>query len=251
VGTQQFANGFFDGTVGRAQIGTRILVGAQERTSYGVAMGQSTPVVRFDPTIPGRGVYMDKTPDPGPEADYPWVREIQPAYITPRVAEFLSQAPPAPAWFDQGLMAPWITGEILKEMTETAAVANFLPGGKFGPVSLPGVTPVDGMGVRGGSPSSEGITGGAVTARITDAVTGAEPVDEIAEADALPRTYSLAEAFAEGIVPWKPGTVRVYKGRSEERGIPFPEGVTDGQAYYYTEEELRAWVAAYQAYGKS
>uniref|UniRef100_UPI002E77005B hypothetical protein n=1 Tax=Streptomyces sp. GSL17-113 TaxID=3115365 RepID=UPI002E77005B len=92
-----------------------------------MAFGQSTPVLGFDTEVKGRGAYSDKRKDP--EADYLYVREIQPSYITPEVGGLLAQCPRAPEWFDAGEMAPWITDEILVEVNETAATADFLPGG--------------------------------------------------------------------------------------------------------------------------
>ncbi len=58
--------------------------------------------------------------------------------------------------------------------------------------------------------------------------------------------YSLAEAWHKGILPWKPATARVYRSRSVQRGVPVPEGVLDGQTLRFTEDELRAWRAAWE-----
>lgn len=245
VGTQQFANTFFGGTMERSQIGTKIIVGQQDRVSWGVAFGQSTPVVQYDTDVKGRGAYADKRQ--APEGDHLFVRELQPSYITPRVSELLQQCPPAPAWFDSGEIAPWISDDVLREADLTTAVRRFLPGGEYGPVSLPTVTPTAGGGSGGHTHSSTHVTTPHVTARVTAHVTAPEAVDEAAEDAALPTTYSLAEACEEGILPWKHGTARQYKRRSEERGVDFPEGVTDGRTTYYTEEELKDWLARWQA----
>jgi hypothetical protein len=61
-----------------------------------------------------------------------------------------------------------------------------------------------------------------------------------------PRRYSLAEAFEEGILRWKPATVRTYFKRSRERDIPVPEGVTEGGTAQYTADELTTWVQAWE-----
>ncbi|MGO4747106.1 type IV secretory system conjugative DNA transfer family protein [Streptomyces sp. 2MCAF27] len=240
VGTQQFANAFFGGTMERAQIGTRITVGQQDRISWSVAYGQSTPVLGFDAKIKGRGAYSDKRK--APEADYLYVREIQPCYITPDVARLLSQCPPAPAWFDAGHMAPWITAEILDEVNQTAATAAFLPGGKHGP----SVAPSTALGIEGGSSRSQGTTGAKTGEDTTSGATaaGAEPAED--QEAALPDTYSLAEAYERGILPWKAATVRTYRKRGESRGIKFPEGISDGQTSYYTERELAEWLAEWR-----
>ncbi|GGU49930.1 type IV secretory system conjugative DNA transfer family protein [Streptomyces violascens] len=244
VGTQQFANAYFGGTMERAQIGTRIAVGQQDRVSWGVAFGQNTPVLGFDTEIKGRGAYSDKRKDP--EADYLYVREIQPSYITPYVAEYLAQCPQAPAWFDRGEMAPWITDEILAEVNEIAATAQFLPGGKFAPVAFAGVASAARPGVTGGPPSSQDATALPAPGGATDAATGpaalpAAPADP--EEAALPETYSLAEAYEEGILPWKPQTTRKYFKRGEDRGIERPGGISNGQTTFYSKEELTTWLA--------
>ncbi|MFI8829014.1 hypothetical protein [Streptomyces sp. NPDC053431] len=244
VGTQQFANTFFGGTMERAQIGTKIVVGLQDRISWGVAFGQSTPVIQYDTTVKGRGAFADK--QQAPDADHLFVREFQPAYITPRVGEYLAACPPAPAWFDAGEIAPWITGDILKEADLVAAVGAFLPGGQYGPDRPSSVTHAVAAGETPSSTSSDRVTPATGTARVTPRVTGAGAGGESAEDAALPDTYSLAEACAAGIVPWKHSTTRQYKKRSEERGIAFPEGVTDGRTTYYTEEELKDWTARWQ-----
>ncbi|MFJ9427867.1 type IV secretory system conjugative DNA transfer family protein [Streptomyces sp. NPDC101249] len=248
VGTQQFANAFFGGTMERAQIGTRIAVGQQDRVSWGVAFGQSTPVLGFDSDIKGRGAYSDKRKDP--EADYLYVREIQPSYITPEVGNLLAQCPPAPEWFDRGEMAPWITPEILVEVNATAATAKFLPGGEHGPVAFAGVAVPAQRGITGGSPSSQGTTGVLATAGATGGATGAgtghapELVED--QEEQLPDTYSLAEAHEKGILPWKASTARTYFKRGATRGITPPEGITDGQTSYYSEEELTKWLGEWR-----
>ncbi|WP_411078269.1 type IV secretory system conjugative DNA transfer family protein [Streptomyces sp. cmx-10-25] len=247
VGTQQFANTFFGGTMERAQIGTKAIVGAQDRVSWGVAFGQATPVIQYDTDIKGRGVLADTRQDP--DTGLPYVREFQPAYITPHVARLLAECPPAPEWFDRGEMAPWITDEALTEAHLIANVKSFLPGGKYGPDEP--VTSVPMAGVAHPLPSSSAVTAAGVTTHATARVTGGPPAATdpvgIEEDRALPRTLSLAKACEEGVVPWKYGTARQYKKRSEERGIVFPAGVTDGRTSYYTEEELREWVKEWSA----
>ncbi|MDJ0345553.1 type IV secretory system conjugative DNA transfer family protein [Streptomyces sp. H10-C2] len=245
VGTQQFANSLFGGTMERAQIGARFIVGGQDRVSWGVAFGQSTPVLGFDTKVKGRGAYSDKTKDPN--ADYLYVREFQASYITPDVARLLAQCPQAPGWFDRGEMAPWITPELLAEVNETAGVMAFLPGGKYGPVSLPPVASGSGAGETVSLPSSQHATGPGVPAYATGGATGAVPEAGAAiDEEALPETFSLAEAFERGIVPWKASTVRTYGKRGIARGITFPEGVTDGQTSFYTEAELTAWLTQWR-----
>jgi hypothetical protein len=213
-----------------------------------VAFGQSTPVLGFNSKIKGRGAYTDK--QKAPDADYLYVREIQPSYITPDVGAYLTQCPPAPEWFDRGEMAPWITPEILVEVNATAATAKFLPGGEHGPVAFAGVASSAHRGITGGSPSSQGTTGVLATAGATGGATGAGtgPVPELVEdqEEKLPDTFSLADAHTKGILPWKASTVRTYFKRGAKRGITPPEGITDGQTSYYSEEELTKWLAEWQ-----
>jgi hypothetical protein len=244
VGTQQFANAFFGGTMERAQIGTRITVGHQDRVSWGVAFGQSTPVLGYDSDIKGRGAYSDKRKDP--EADHLFVREIQPSYITPDVGPLLAQCPLAPLWFDQGEMAPWITPEVLDEVNATAATAPFLPGGKYGPARFAGVAvPPPRRSVEAPS-SSHGTTEGVAAADGAADATGAGIELGGRQDEVIPETYSLADAYDRGILPWKAATVRTYFKRGEARGISIPEGITDGHTSFYTEDELVAWLAAWR-----
>ncbi|MGW3377405.1 hypothetical protein [Streptomyces hydrogenans] len=244
VGTQQFANSFFGGTMERAQIGSKFIVGLQDRISWGVAFGQSTPVIQYDTTVKGRGAFADKRQ--APDADHLYVREFQPAYITPMVATLLADCPPAPDWFDAGQMAPWITDEALTEADLVAGVRAFLPGGAYGP-SAPTVTPTAAPGTVPHQPSSAHVTSPPVTSGTAPHVTTAQAAAGTTEDDALPPTYSLAEACAQGIVPWQHSTARQYKKRSEEKGVPFPEGIPDGRTTHYTEEELRDWVKRWKS----
>ncbi|MFD4535586.1 type IV secretory system conjugative DNA transfer family protein [Kitasatospora sp. NPDC058397] len=251
VGTQQFANSYFGGTMERAQIGTRIAVGQQDRVSWGVAFGQSTPVLGYDADVKGRGAYSDKRKHP--TEDYLYVREIQPSYITPDVSRLLSQCADAPAWFDSGEMAPWITAEVLDMVNHTAATMDFLPGGKFGPMSRTAVGPAAGRGVAQSLPMSQGATPLDATGSATAPATAAAAVPQPAQAaevpveETLPDTYTLAEAHAAKILPWKPATFRTYVKRGVERGIPAPEGVSDGgPVSYYSEAELRDWIAKWE-----
>ncbi|WP_432089594.1 type IV secretory system conjugative DNA transfer family protein [Streptomyces sp. bgisy095] len=247
VGTQQFANSFFGGTMERAQIGTKAIVGAQDRISWGVAFGQATPVIQYDTDIKGRGVLADTRQDP--ETGNPFVREFQPAFITPHVGRLLAECPPAPGWFDRGEMAPWITDEALTEADLIANVKDFLPGGKYGPAAP--VTSGTVVGVAQPLPSSPAVTAVGVNAHVNARVTAGAPAATdpvgIEEDRALPRTLSLVEACEEGVVPWTYNTARQYKMRSEGRGIVFPEGVTDGRTSYYPEEDLRDWVEKWKA----
>ncbi|MGV9315203.1 type IV secretory system conjugative DNA transfer family protein [Streptomyces sp. NPDC003691] len=256
VGTQQFANQFFGGTMERSQIGTRILVGNQDRTSWGVAFGQSTPVIGYDSEVKGRGAYSDKRKDP--DADYLYVREIQPSYITPMVRQLLAECPPAPAWFDAGHMAPWITEAALAEVNAVAATANFLPGGKYGPPAAPGVGPAPAVGVLGGTPSSQPTTALPATTPTTTPATGAGaaagPLAAEGQEDQeeeLPDTYTLAQAYERGTLPWKAATTRTYFKRGVTRGIPEPEGISDGHASYYSEAQLVEWLTAWEAWQKT
>ncbi|MFH9355153.1 type IV secretory system conjugative DNA transfer family protein [Kitasatospora sp. NPDC017646] len=244
VGTQQFANSYFGGTMERAQIGTRIAVGQQDRVSWGVAFGQSTPVIGYDAGVKGRGAFSDKRKHP--EEDHLYVREIQPCYITPDVSRYLAQCAPAPAWFDAGEMAPWITQEVLDAVNQVAATTEFLPGGKYGPGA---VAPGTARGIEAGPPRSQHTTPGDATGAATAGATAAG-TPALAAGDVLPETYSLAEAYEREILPWKASTARTYFKRGVERGIPAPEGVSDGSTSYYAEEELRGWLAQWERWQK-
>lgn len=71
------------------------------------------------------------------------------------------------------------------------------------------------------------------------------PADD-AEEFPRPARYSLAEAFVEGILPWKASTTRTYFKRSRERGVPVPAGESDSGTTRYTKDELTTWVRAWE-----
>ncbi|MCX5207697.1 hypothetical protein OG897_40660 [Streptomyces sp. NBC_00237] len=236
VGTQQFAGGYFGGTMERAQIGWRAMVGYQDRVSWGVAYGPSVQPIPYDTTVKGRGVFADGKVKK--ETNQLWVREFQACYITPQVSQLLDACPPAPAWHDAGEMAPWITEQAL-EAAASIAVPPYLPGGKYGP---PDVVPLaHGVGVAGVTGRSG--QGTAVQGTLQGTAQGT------AEAEGMPAVYSLAEACEEGLLPWGYETAKRYRTRSAKRGIEFPEGITDGRTSCYTEEELREWVGRWNAAG--
>jgi hypothetical protein len=250
VGAQQFDNALFGGTIGRKQIGTKIVIGKQDMVSWGVAFGQNAPRFGYDTEVKGRGAYADKRPHPDGE-DYSWVREFQAAYITPHVHELLEACEPAPAWHDRGEMAPWITPQALAQAQEEAAARDFLPGGLFGPRTAT-VPAQANRGVEGVSPRSEAGTGPSGTPSGTAAGTAAGPAltaaEELAEDQALPETYALSEVCKKGWLPWSYETARKYLyQRSEKRGVAIPEGITDGKVTYYTEAEIKEWLAAWNA----
>ncbi|MFF4771095.1 type IV secretory system conjugative DNA transfer family protein [Streptomyces sp. NPDC001255] len=256
IGTHQFANEFFGGTMERAQIGTRVLVGQQERTSWGVAFGPSTPQLGYSATIPGRGAFSDKSRTDGGDL---YVREIQPCYITPHVEEYLTKAPAAPEWFDAGRIAPWITPELLAEVSATAATEKFMPGEKYGPPHLPtaraGAVPAGASQAAANcyAPSPDPHNSSSVMRpdlrKQPSTPAPDEGVTDVTEEAELPRTYSLTEAYEAGIIRYKAKTIRVQFSRGEERGISRPEGITDGNTRFYTAEELRNWEREYQATG--
>ncbi|MEU8812463.1 hypothetical protein ACN6K5_007597 [Streptomyces violaceoruber] len=68
----------------------------------------------------------------------------------------------------------------------------------------------------------------------------------VAEEFPRPTRYSLADAFDEGILPWKASTTRTYFKRSRERGVPVPAGEPDSGTTRYTKDELTAWVQAWE-----
>ncbi|ALM43687.1 hypothetical protein [Streptomyces sp. FR-008] len=243
IGAQQFANAYFGGTMERAQIGTRILVGGQDRVSWGVAFGQNAKLIPYDTSIPGRGVFADKTRDPeDPERLY--LREVQPAYITPDVPELLAACPPAPAWHDQGERAPWITPEAIEEADRTAAVGPFLAA-VAGP-DLVSAAAGAGMPAVLQKCSSEP----AAPAAPGEAAAPAAPASAPEGEEAQPVLYTLDEAHAAGLIPWRPSTARGHLTRSRARGIDVPEGVSDGIRNYYSADELTKWVTEYKEWSK-
>ncbi|WP_327267202.1 hypothetical protein OG444_40495 (plasmid) [Streptomyces sp. NBC_01232] len=247
VGAQQWANAYFGGTMERAQIGWKAQLGFCDSPSWAVAFGASTPMVSPDTTVPGRGVFADGRINP--ETNGLWAREFQPAYIVPEVSTRLDWAPSAPAWFDAGERAPWITAETLRT-AESLAIPDFLVGGRLGPahpVMGGAVTLRPNRAVGVVPPRSGAVTGVPVTAGVTGGVTGAsgaapQPAVEL---------FSLAEACGAGLLPWDYATAKVYKGRSAKKGIEFPSGIPDGRVTYYARDEIEDWLERWQASAQS
>lgn len=125
VGTHDFAANTFKSTAVRDLIGTKILIGPVSGPKWVTAFGYEVKKINYDSKKPGRGVIGVAGAG---------VEELQLAYISPEDARAVcSDFTPAPEWFDNCEMAPWITDEAVELTDREAAVRGFLPGGEYIP----------------------------------------------------------------------------------------------------------------------
>ncbi|MCX4809004.1 type IV secretory system conjugative DNA transfer family protein [Streptomyces sp. NBC_01214] len=253
LGTHQFAMDLFGSTMARDQVGTKMVVGETSDPSWAVAFGATTPRVHYDDSIPGRGVISTKrrkakklNPDGTPQR----VEEIQFAHIDEaRMDAYLTDAPTAPAWFDNGEMAPWITDADMAKADSAAAVLAFLPGGEFAPDLTPDT---DADATRQGAPVPGQRQGQNVSLTKDDehqsaaqSAAGA-PLDlgalaaQLAQEEPAELRYSLTQACTLGIIDTKPGAARQKKSDWIKRGKQFPEGEVIKGVSYYTVDELHS-----------
>ncbi|WP_027935491.1 P-loop NTPase family protein [Amycolatopsis thermoflava] len=123
VGTHDYSQGTFKSTAARDLIGTKILIGPTSTPKWVTAFGHEFKKINVDAGIPGRAVIGQAGKG---------VEEFQIAYITPEDTRAMcSEFEPAPEWFDNGEMAPWITERDVEVADREAFVRGFLPGGRF------------------------------------------------------------------------------------------------------------------------
>lgn len=138
VGTHQFSLANFKSTDARDLIGTKIAVGPCSAPKWATTFGLDTPRIKYNDLIPGRGVI-------GITGSGGSVKEIQLAYLTPETAQTHLAKLDAPAWFDNGEMAPWIDADAIELATREGFAGPFLPGGDFitpGLSLVPGKAPL-------------------------------------------------------------------------------------------------------------
>ncbi|MER6257799.1 hypothetical protein ABT224_41430 [Streptomyces sp. NPDC001584] len=246
VGTHQFSMDVFGSTMARDQVGTKMVVGETSRPSWAVAYGADTPMLTYDETIPGRGVISTKGRKKkkiGANGMPERVEEIQFAYVTPDVARLLDACPAAPAWFDQGEMAPWIEAEDIARANSAAAVADFLPGGSYvTPDELTADTDMDAETTTLPKPRSERVSDTSAVSGKPQAGTPsmAELVERLADEEPEPDRWTLRQACDIGIVPKTYGAARQAKSDMAKRGLPFPAGEVRKNVTWYTREELES-----------
>ncbi|MFE6848864.1 hypothetical protein, partial [Streptomyces sp. NPDC057686] len=250
VGTHQFSLDVFGSTMARDQVGTKMVVGETSDPSWAVAYGATTPRFEYDETIPGRGVISTKGrkkkkigADGRPER----VEEIQFAYITPEIGRILDACPKAPAWFDNGEMAPWITAQDIARADSAAAVAEFLTGDYSAPpAALTQDTDTDDTATGVPRPRSERVSdtsdgADASAAGGAGAPSMADLVERLAQEDEpIVERWTLAQACQIGIVDKTYGAAREAKSQMARRGIAFPAGEKRGRTTWYTREELES-----------
>jgi hypothetical protein len=257
LGTHQFALEVFGSTMARDQVGTKMVAGETSIPSWAVAYGQGTPRLNYDSSIIGRGAISTKRrkakkmlADGTPEQ----VEEIQFAHIpSDEINAYLDSAPQAPAWFDAGEMAPWITPEDIARADSAGAVAAFLPGGEYVTDLTPDAdaadsvtgTPVpgqrrgQGVSISKEEHDQDHADGSAGTPADLDALAALVAQEKPEEV-----RYSLTQACTLGIIESKPGAARQKKSDWLAKGKPFPEGeVIKGVSYYTVEELHSVWGA--------
>ncbi|MDA5284766.1 hypothetical protein [Streptomyces sp. Isolate_45] len=248
VGTHQFSLDVFGSTMARDQVGTKMVVGEVSIPSWTVAYGAGAPMVDYDETIPGRGVISLKgrrRKKTLADGRIERAEEIQYAYITPQVSDLLDACPPAPAWWDAGAMAPWITPRDLARADSAAAVKDFLPGGRFagGREDLTPDTDTDVQLTQGSMPRSEAmsdVSGPGAVSGVGEGLAVADLVEKVGAEGIEEQRYTIAQACAVGIIRKKPGAARQYKSAWIKEGKPFPEGEMIRGNASYTREELES-----------
>jgi hypothetical protein len=221
IGAHTFTRMVFGDTETRDLVGTKILVGPYSEPKWTVTYGH-VPQVEYDSSIKGRGAVGITG-----ERD---IREIQIAYITPEARGHLQACEPAPEWFDRGGIPPWVTDEARAEADEEVAVGDFVPGGKYVPLTA---------GLRHAISLPRPRSGAVSDTVLTDALTASVTPDE----EIVPEVYSLKEACEAGILPIGYGAARQRKSICLREGRTFPEGIEVDRKYYFTAEELAEWWA--------
>jgi hypothetical protein len=124
VGTHDFSRETFKGTGPRDLLGTKILVGPISNPKWVTTFGYDYKKVKHQARKVGRGVIGITGMQP---------EELQIAYAgkDADVRALVSEFEPAPAWFDAGEMAPWITPTDVEIANNAVAIAAFLPGGDY------------------------------------------------------------------------------------------------------------------------
>lgn len=248
VGTHQFSLDVFGSTMARDQVGTKMVVGEVSAPSWAVAYGVGAPLVDYDETIPGRGVISLKgrrRKKTLADGRVERAEEIQYAYITPQVDGLLDACPPAPAWWEAGALAPWITPRDIARADSAAAVKEFLPGGRFagGREDLTPDTDTDAQLTQGSMPRSEpmsDVSGSGAVSGAGEGLAVADLVDQVAAEGIEEQRYTIAQACAVGIIRKTPGAARQYKSAWIKAGKPFPEGEMIRGNASYTRAELES-----------
>lgn len=211
VGTHQFSLANFKSTDARDLIGTKIAVGPCSAPKWATTFGLDTPRIKYNDLIPGRGVI-------GITGSGGSVEEIQLAYLTPETARTHLADLDAPAWFDNGEMAPWIDGDAIDLATREGYAGPFLPGGNF---ITPGMSLVPGKNALQLLPT--------ITADTTPKQITMSPVLE---------RVTLREATDRGILSVSYDTAK--KARQRDPKFP-PNCGKRGGSFLFEPLALEAW----------
>ena len=146
------------------------------------------------------------------------VEEIQLAYLTPETARTHLENLDAPAWFDNGEMAPWIDADAIDLATREGYAGPFLPGGDH-------ITP--GMS----------LVPGKTALQLLPTITSDTTTRQIAVSPVLERV-TLREAADRGIVSVSYDTLK--KARQRDPDFP-PHCGKRGGSFLFEPLALEAW----------
>lgn len=230
VGAHQFSLAMFGSTDVRDLVGTKLAVGPASPSKKATTFPQMD-VPDWESDVKGRGAVGITGAH---EAE-----EIQIAYITPYARAYLSECAPAPEWFDNGEMAPWILDRIIAEGQQELLVGDFMPGGTHmqnAPALTPDTSKTNGVP----NPRSEDVSGGS----LTPSLTSGDPAGPMEAAeDGTPPLFTLRQACKEelGVLPIGYGAARERKSQCKKQDRDFPEGVSYEGITKYSRAELLEW----------
>ncbi|THJ64001.1 hypothetical protein [Candidatus Frankia alpina] len=246
----------FGGSDARDLFSGRILTGTCSAQKWITTYGHVKKPA-WDADIKGRGTY-------GPLGERPELVQI--AYISQEKANpRLRELPKAPAWFDAGHCAPWITEEHILEVESSYGAGHWVPGwghlfdddadtdsdAEQAANTLASLTESDqiasitdhatvALTKPTGHPSSTNDRD--APGNVTKAVT-VEPWPLITLGDWRPipgeTPITLPEACRTGVIPMTPGTTR--KARMTDS--TFPPGIGEGRDQRYYPTWLQIWYA--------
>jgi hypothetical protein len=246
VGTHDFSLATFGGTGPRDLLGTKILLGPVSNPKWVTTFGHDHRKVKHQAKVKGRGIIGITGMAP---------EEIQMAYpgAPEDVRAMLADLPPAPAWFDAGEMAPWITAADIASASREVNIRPFLPGGEFTEevetLATQDSSGVHVLGERAGLGASTGLR----------LVVSEEDRREAAEA----RSVGFRQAVRDGHLPELVDEVeavnadatedkiiglaveRLRNARKKDPSFPEPSG-QKGSEMLYRIGDLKLWVIARQ-----
>ncbi|WP_163554332.1 type IV secretory system conjugative DNA transfer family protein [Candidatus Frankia alpina] len=246
LGAHQMSLTLFGGSDARDLFSGRILTGTCSAQKWITTYGHVKKPA-WDADVKGRGTY-------GPLGERPELVQI--AYIPQEKANTrLRELPEAPAWFDAGHCAPWITEERILEVESSYGAGHWVPG--WGHLFDDDADTDSDAEQAADTPmmltESDQIAG--VTDHVTvtlikpawhpsstndrdsqDSVT-IPPAAANTDSNAMAGRITLPEACRTGVIQLRPDAARAARMRDPE----FPKGQREGRDQTYTTEELQNW----------